>query len=138
MDAVSNQEGDVGMAERKDYDSISIVERDGASVLDLGSMEIWDGADLSLLRDSLNQLSRSGCGAIGVDMTYVKYVPSGFFGMLYEVFERGVDIRLYNPQPRVRNMLWFRKFFDFGPEGSHQLRGAESTRKAVSRSRVRI
>ena len=130
--------GDVRMAERKDYDSVSILDRQGVSVLDLGSMEIWDGADLSLLRDTLNQLARSQADVIGVDMQHVKYVPSGFFGMLYEVFERGVDIRLYDPQPRVRNMLWFRKFFDFGPDGSHQLKGNDSARRATSRGRVRV
>lgn len=126
------------MAERKDYDSISMVERGGVTVLDLGSMEIWDGADLSLLRDSLNQLARSGNDVIGVDMQHVKYVPSGFFGMLYEVYERGIGIRLYNPQPRVRNMLWFRKFFDLGPDNSHELHGAETSRRSIARPRVQV
>lgn len=126
------------MAERKDYDSISMLDRNGVTVLDLGTMEIWDGADLSLLRDSLNQLAMSECPVVGIDMRHVKYVPSGFFGMLYEVFERGVDIRLFEPQPRVRNMLWFRKFFDFGPDSSHQLKGQESHRRIATRSRARV
>lgn len=126
------------MAERKDYDSIAMTDRNGVMVLDLGDMEIWDGADLSLLRDSLNQLARSSYDVVGVDMSFVKYVPSGFFGMLYEVYERGIEVRLYNPQPRVRNMLWFRKFFDFGPDNSHQLRGPETTRRTIVRSQVRV
>lgn len=124
------------MAERKDYDSISILDRNGVAVLDLGSMEIWDGADLSLLRDSLNQLARAQHEVIGVDMAHVKYVPSGFFGMLYEVFERGINIRLYEPQPRVRNMLWFRKFFDVSPDGGHQLRGNETSRRPFAPGRI--
>ena len=117
------------MAERKDYDSISLLEVDGATVLDLGSMEIWDGADLSLLRDTLNQLVAARCPSIGVDMTHVKYVPSGFFGMLYEVYERGIELRLHTPQSRVRNMLWFRKFFEQESAGVFALAGGEAVRR---------
>ena len=128
------------MAERKDYDSISMVEVDGTTVLDLGTMEIWDGADLSLLRDSLGQLVRTRCACIGVDMSHVKYVPSGFFGMLYEVFEKGIDIQLHNPQARVRNMLWFRRFFEMEPAGSYRLMGVDLGRRtpAPAPRRVRV
>ena len=113
------------MAERKDYDSINVLEIEGSTVLDLGTMEIWDGADLSLLRDSLGRLAGDRCPAIGVDMSHVKYVPSGFFGMLYEAYEKGADIRLFDPQARVRNMLWFRKFFEMEPSGCYRLNGSE-------------
>ena len=100
------------VAARKDYDGMDLEDRDGACVICLGSMEIWDGADLALLRDSLNNLTKADRRPIvGVDMRHVKYVPSGFFGMLFEASDQGVEIRLYHPQPRVRNMLWFRKFF---------------------------
>ena len=126
------------MAERKDYDSISILEIGGSTVLDLGTMEIWDGADLSLLRDSLGKLTASRCPAIGVDMSHVKYVPSGFFGMLYESYEKGAEIRLFDPQARVRNMLWFRKFFEMEPSGSYRLIGAELPARRSVGSRVRV
>ena len=49
--------------------------------------------------------------AIAVDMTYVKYVSSGFFDMLVDWCEKGVSIGLYSPQSRIKNMLWFRRFF---------------------------
>jgi len=31
--------------------------------------------------------------------------------MLFDWFDRGVEVTLYSPQPNVMNMLWFRKFF---------------------------
>jgi hypothetical protein len=87
--------------------------RDQFAVLDMGDIEIWDGADLALLRETLIHLiEREERKFVGVDMRYVKYVPSGFFGMLYDWHEKGVAVRLYAPQPRVKNMLWFRQFFD--------------------------
>jgi hypothetical protein len=90
--------------------------------MDLGAIEIWDGADLALLRETLYRLvDAEKHKAIGVNMAYVKYVPSGFFVMLYDCHERGIEIFLYTPQPNVANMLWFRQFFDLTPDGSHRL-----------------
>ncbi|MFN0055351.1 MAG: STAS domain-containing protein [Planctomycetales bacterium] len=93
------------------------------SVLHLGDMEIWDGADMSLLRETLLRLIKvEKRRAIGIDMTYVKYIPSGFFGMLFDWYETGVQIRLYAPQPNVRKMLWFTRFFEPLSEGCHMLK----------------
>lgn len=108
------------MSTRKER--IQIYERDGVTVLDLGEMEIWDGADLCLLRDTLTELiEEEHCRAVGVNMSYVKYVPSGFFGMLYDWHEVGVEVSLYSPQPNVARMLWFRAFFDHLGAGRHRL-----------------
>ena len=116
-----------GVAARKDYDGMDLQQRDDALVICLGSMEIWDGADLALLRDSLNNLTKvERHPVVGVDMEHVKYVPSGFFGMLFEASDLGVEIRLYAPQARVRNMLWFRKFFEIDSRGVFTLRREES------------
>ncbi len=99
-----------------------LVSRDGFTVLELGSAEIWDGADMALLRETLTRLIKAEKHlAIGVDMTYVKYIPSGFFGMLFDWFETGVQIRLYTPQPNVRNMLWFNQFFEAVGHDSFEL-----------------
>ena len=102
---------------------LKLHQRDGFAVLDLGEVEIWDGADLSLLRETLHRLiERERCRAVGVEMRWVKYIPSGFFGMLFDWHERGVAIRLYTPQPHVRRMLWFRQFFDLLPDDVHAIR----------------
>ena len=100
------------MAERKSLDGLTLRDHDGVRLMALGDMEIWDGADLSLLRDGLNHvIQKEKHGSVAVDMSNVKYVPSGFFGMLFDWFEKGVTVRLYAPQERVSNMLWFRQFF---------------------------
>ena len=94
----------------------------GVTVLDLGEVEIWDGADLALLRETLTQLiDRAGCRSIGVNMSYVKYIPSGFFGMRFDWHERGAAMRLYTPQPHVAEMLWFRQFFEHETNGTFVL-----------------
>ena len=82
------------------------------AIVALEDMEIWDGADLALLREALTALiERDGFRAIGVDLAAVKYIPSGFFGMLFEWYEQGLRIRLDAPQKNVEQMLWFRMFF---------------------------
>jgi len=94
----------------------------GVKVVSLGQVEIWDGADMALLRDTLARLfHEEGCRSIGVDLTHVKYIPSGFFGMLDDYHRKGAEVRLYSPQPHVRRMLWFRQFFDLESTGCYRM-----------------
>ena len=58
---------------------------------------------------------------VGVDMQYVKYIPSGFFGMLFDWWDQGVRIFLFNPQPNVQRMLWFSRFFQPTGNGCYEL-----------------
>ncbi len=100
------------MAERKNTHGLQLKRKHGLPVIEIGDMEIWDGADLSLVRDTLTVLiTRRNRRSVAIEMKYVKYVPSGFFGMLYDWHEAGVQIFLHNPQPRISNMLWFKRFF---------------------------
>ena len=109
------------MTSRKDR--MTLHRRDKVTVMDLGEMDIWDGADLSLLRETLTSLIEiEKCRHIGVEMEHVKYIPSGFFGMLFDCYEKGVDISLYSPQPHVANMLWFRQFFNHVADNCYVLR----------------
>ena len=89
------------------------IESDGTTAtVGLDQIEIWDGADLALLREVLSELiDKESFKSIGVDLQSVKYIPSGFFGMLFEWYEDGINIRLHSPQPNVEQMLWFRMFF---------------------------
>ena len=83
----------------------------GAKVIDLGNMEIWDGADLALLRETLTKLVvKDHLHSVGVNMASVKYIPSGYFGLLYDWREQGIRIQLFNPQAHVQRMLWFQQF----------------------------
>ena len=102
---------------------LTISEQAGVTVLDLIGIEIWDGADMALMREALTELIEEvGVRNIGFNMQYVKYIPSGFFGMLFDLHEkRGVNIHLYTPQPNVKQMLWFRQFLLLTETGSYLL-----------------
>lgn len=91
-------------------------------VLDVGKMEIWDGADLSLVRDMLvEMIEQEGHRSVGVNLKYVKYIPSGFFGMMFDWQEQGIQVSLFHPQPNVAGMLWFRQFFEDIGDGCHRM-----------------
>ena len=115
------------MAPRKKTDRITIHRLKDLTILEMGEYEIWDGADLSLVRDMLVRvIDEESCNSVAVDMTYVKYIPSGFFGMLYDWFEKGIRVRLIAPQENVTEMLWFRCFFTPSSNGMHQLHHGKS------------
>ncbi len=100
------------MAARKNTERIDVYQHRGMTVLDMGEIEIWDGADLSLIRDMLIVvIEQRGAKRIAVEMSSVKYVPSGFFGMLFDWFDRGIQICILSPQENVRQMLWCKRFF---------------------------
>lgn len=110
------------MMNRKKRQRLTI-ETDGpTATVGLDHIEIWDGADLALLREVLTELiHKESFRGIGVNLESVKYIPSGFFGMLYEWYEGGIDIHLHSPQPNVEQMLWFRMFFNQNANGSFSL-----------------
>lgn len=110
------------MARRKNSKNLTTAFRRGGTVVGLGSTEIWDGADLVLLRETIGNLfRRGGCRRFEVDMTHVQYVPSGFFGMLCDWYDRGVCVCVLSPTPRVRRMLWFTTCFRPIAEGCHEM-----------------
>jgi hypothetical protein len=105
---------------------LTVRTEENLAIVALDDMEIWDGADLALLRETLtNLIENDGYRAIGVDLSAVKYIPSGFFGMLFEWYEQGLKVQLYRPQSNVVQMLWFRMFFVAGEEGVYQLNDDE-------------
>lgn len=116
------------MAPNKNLKNLNITVVDGGLVINLGDMEIWDGADLALLREAMAFLyHQKESRSFGVDMSYVKYVPSGFFGMLFDWYERGVCIRVYSPLEHVQQMLWFTQFFRDMGTGGYELTPAQHT-----------
>ncbi len=101
---------------------LSIHTIDNSAIVSLQDMEIWDGADLALLREALTGLiEKDGFRSLGVDLSSVKYIPSGFFGMLFEWYDAGLQIRLYSPQENVAQMLWFRMFFAHEENNAYRL-----------------
>lgn len=113
--------------------------REKHHVVVVGDMEIWDGADLALLRETLARLVDSERRkAVGIDLNFVKYIPSGFFGMLYDYAERGISVRVYSPQPHVREMLWFREFFDALAGDAFQLGLRQQTATSAREKQTRL
>lgn len=105
---------------------LTVRTKEDFAIVALDDMEIWDGADLALIREALtNLIEQDGFRAIGVDLSTVKYIPSGFFGMLFEWYEQGLRVRLYYPQKNVEQMLWFRMFFIGDDEGAYKLNDDE-------------
>jgi len=101
---------------------LTITQENGVTLISLGNMEIWDGADLALIRDTLiEQVQKYDRQMLAVDMQTVKYIPSGFFGMLSEWRDRGVSISVKGVQENVSNMLWFQQFFVESIPGMHHL-----------------
>jgi len=101
---------------------INTDHRNGVTVVDFGKMEILDGSDLSLLRDTLVQLVNvDKCRSIGIDMQNLQSIASGFFGMLHAWHQKGVSIRLYSPESCVKNMRWFRQFYTHFSNGCYVL-----------------
>ena len=106
----------------KKYQRLNIQSDDTTAVVRLDRIEIWDGADLALLREGLSELiEKNEFRSVGVDLSAVKYIPSGFFGMLFEWYESGIEIQLHSPQPNVQQMLWFRMFFSACADGHFEL-----------------
>jgi hypothetical protein len=116
------------MTVQRRFKRMLIEVRDGLHFLQLGEMEIWDGADLALLREGLFQLiAREDCEAIVIDMSHVKYIPSGFFGMLFDWQEKAhIRFSLTMPQPNVQRMLWFRQFFKPNADGLYEMQNEAS------------
>ncbi len=113
--------------------SLDTFRRDDFTVMDMGDMEIWDGADLALIREMFTRLvDGAKHQRIGIDMRSVKYIPSGFFGLLFDWYERGIGIRLYDAQPHVREMMWFQQFFVESSRGCFELTASNSTESPLS------
>jgi hypothetical protein len=107
------------MMNRKKQQRLNLIADGQLAIVGLDNIEIWDGADLALLREVLTDLiEREEYGSIAVNLQSVKYIPSGFFGMLYEWYENGINIQLLSPQPNVEQMLWFRMFFKLQEAGT--------------------
>jgi hypothetical protein len=97
-----------------------IHERNGVAVVSLGQANVWDFGDLVRLREVASGLISEGQRRIGIDLSHVGYLPSGFMNMLCEWQERGLDVFLFDPRPNVRDMLWFQRFTE--PAGTNAFR----------------
>lgn len=89
---------------------ITVCVRDGVSVIQLGEANVWDYGDLVRLRETASALISEGRRRIGIDLSNVGCLPSGFMNMLCEWQERGLKVYVFEPRDNVRDMLWFQTF----------------------------
>ncbi len=110
--------------------TISIESKLGVDVVSLGETEDWAHSDLIRVRDTMARLvSVEKRRRVGIDMSHARTLPCGFFGMLCDLYESGVDIRLHAPQPCVQRMVWFRQFFE--ETGTDVFRFSKEQRKQL-------
>jgi hypothetical protein len=117
-----------GQAGMKKKHQVNLRMLDETAVVGLDVPEIWDGAELIVLREALFSLVQmEGRLSVGVDVSSVMHIPSGFFGMLFEWYESGVEVLLYAPRAHVQQMLWFRMYFreDARRSGIYRLTDAD-------------
>jgi len=100
---------------------IVVSDRDGVAVIDLGPANVWDYGDLVRLREAASGLISDGRRRIGVDLSHVGCLPSGFMNMLCEWQERGMDVYVFNPRSNVRSMLWFHTFAERVSESRYRV-----------------
>lgn len=95
--------------------------RGGVPVIGLGSAQAWDYGDLVRLRQTAGQLFHAGYHQIGIDMSRVVYLPSGFMNMVCEWADLGVEVLLYHPVANVRRMIWFGEFMRPAGDGAFRV-----------------
>lgn len=95
--------------------------RNNIPVISLGRAQAWDYGDLVRLRQSAGTLFKAGYHRIGIDMSRVIYLPSGFMNMLCEWTDRGTEVLLYHPAANVRQMLWFVEFVESVGDGAFRV-----------------
>ena len=123
---------------------VYVRQQGGVATVSLGERNIWDLADLRLLREISERLVHvRRCRDITVDMRSAQSLASGFFGLLHDLCKLGVKVTLLAPHRGVREMLWFRAFCEHvvddcyrfvGESQSHVLHSARNQwrRKAQS------
>ena len=91
----------------------TVEDRGGLALIRLGPANIWDAGDLGRLREAASRLFARGTKRVGIDLSHVGMLPSGFMNQLCGWHDRGIEVLLYAPRPNVREMFWFRQFVEF-------------------------
>lgn len=84
--------------------------------------EMWTGADLHRLREAVDERIRAGDDSVSIDLSRVKHVPTGFFGLLCQIHDQGVAVQLVEAQPNIQDLIWFQRFFETASGNSHCFR----------------
>lgn len=76
------------------------------TVVGFGGRDVLDSVNVANCREELLALiEKEHCKVLGVDLTGVKFIPSGLLGVLASVRKLGVEVHLYNPSSDVREAM---------------------------------
>lgn len=71
--------------------------------------DIWDGSDCARLHQLLEEF-HAGAKKVIVNMSNVKSLPRGTFGLLADYAERQTPLYLTTPTAEVAELIWFQHF----------------------------
>ena len=85
---------------------LRVYETGPVTILGFGGDEINERVDLGECRAQITKLlQQCGCEMLGLDLSGVKYIPSGLLGMLISLRQQGIQVHLYNPSVDVQEVL---------------------------------
>lgn len=85
---------------------LEVYEAGPLTVVGFGGREIIHDINVAPLHDDFNRLiEENSCEQLAVDLTGVKFIPSGMLGLLTSLHRKGIKIEIYNPSDDVRDVL---------------------------------
>ena len=76
------------------------------TVLGFGGHPIADQLNVAEYYDQLMDLVRDhNCQTLAIDLTGVRWIPSGLLGVLMSMHRLNIDVHLYNPSLDIREVL---------------------------------
>jgi anti-anti-sigma factor len=88
------------------HDVLRVYETGPLTVVGFGGAEILDQVDLVECRkEILDLLKQHESKVLAFDLSGVRYVPSGFLGLLASLKSMGIEVHLYNPSADVREVM---------------------------------
>ena len=76
------------------------------TVIGFGRREILDQVNLAECYDEIMELVREhSCHTLAIDLTGVRFIPSGMLGLLASAHRTGIDLHLFNPSTDVREAV---------------------------------
>ena len=115
LDALDDEEDDAPAIVPR-----AVVTVDGVPTFDFGGTTCVDHSDTCWIADTLRRNPRK---VIAIDLSGVTRIESGFFGLLADRHDEGVEVRLLNPTERVRRMLWFRHYAERIGDETYRITG---------------